>query len=392
MQTPRRIQGSNAGRSRSHNKRLVLGHIQAKGEMGRAEIARASGLTTQAVSNIIADLEGDGMLVTRGHRSEGRGLPALQYAVNPVGGFALGIEVRPDAILSALLDLEGATRHTGRAALPDTHPATVADLVRQLRDEASRAVPDSEGRILGAGIVMPGPFGPTGLSGLSGTTTDLKGWRNMNARELFQEALDLPVEVENDANAAALAERISGAARGMESYAYLYFGAGLGLGIVSGGQLISGAFGNAGEIGHIPVPSPDGPAPLETLASRAALRTQLDIGADDLDIAALEALFARSDPALTGWMDQAAGALGHAALLIENILDPQTIILGGAMPEALLDGLIARIALPEASISNRPDNPHPRLIRGTCGRLTATMGAAALILNVAFTPQLASVA
>ena len=72
-------------RSRSLNQQAVLGHIQRSGARGRAEIARALGLSTQAVSNIIAGLTGDGLLVERGARSVGRGLPAVQYALNPSG-------------------------------------------------------------------------------------------------------------------------------------------------------------------------------------------------------------------------------------------------------------------------------------------------------------------
>ena len=87
------------------------------------------------------------------------------------------------------------------------------------------------------------------------------------------------------------------------------------------------------------------------------------------------------------WLDTGAAALSQAVGLIENLFDPQTIILGGAMPEAVLDHLIAHTDLPELSVSNRSDNPSPRLQRGTCGRMTATLGAASLILNRAFTPQ-----
>jgi predicted NBD/HSP70 family sugar kinase len=63
------------------------------------------------------------------------------------------------------------------------------------------------------------------------------------------------------------------------------------------------------------------------------------------------------------------------------MFDPQTVILGGAMPDAILDHLVAHAPLPALSVSNRPNAPHPRLMRGASGRMTATLGAAALILN-----------
>lgn len=119
--------------------------------------------------------------------------------------------------------------------------------------------------VLGAGIVMPGPFGATGLPE---SGSDLAGWEAIAPAALFSDTLDLPVIVENDANAAAMAERVSGAAQGLETYAFLYFGAGLGLGLVHDGRLMAGAFGNAGEIGHIPVPSAGRLVPLEDAVSR----------------------------------------------------------------------------------------------------------------------------
>ncbi|MBT0957575.1 ROK family transcriptional regulator [Alphaproteobacteria bacterium KMM 3653] len=380
--SPQMIKGSNAERSRSSNRQAVLGRIKSAGEMGRAEIARSLGLSTQAVSNIIAELQEDGLLVETGLRSGGRGLPAMQYGVNSAGGYALGVEVRPDAIFTAILDLHGQTVVTRRRTLKSPEPAKVISKVLKLRDEMLAKTGLSEGQLLGAGVVMPGPFGQTGLSGLG---SDLAGWQSVDAAALFEEALALPVELSNDANAAAMAERM---ALGLSHFAYLYFGAGLGLGIVNQGQLVTGIFGNAGEIGHVPVATPKGPLPLEALLSRVSVQEHL--GKGPLDIAALGALFAEGDKGMMDWLDGACAALSQAVGLLENLFDPQTIILGGAMPAGVLDYLVAHTELPTLSVSNRADNPHARVQAGASGRMTATLGAAALILNRAFTPQAAA--
>lgn len=360
-----------------------MGRIQSAGLMGRAEIARALGLSTQAVSNIIAELEDDGLLQVAGTRSTGRGLPAVQYGVNAAGGYALGVEVRPDAIFTALVDLNGATVATRRRRLKNNKPAKVVEKVVKLRTEMLDKYGITASKLMGAGIVMPGPFGKTGLSGLG---SDLAGWENFDAKSLFQKALDLPVELSNDANAAAMSERI---AQGLANFAYLYFGAGLGLGLVNRGQLVAGAFGNAGEIGHVQIITADGPKPIEQCLSRVAIQTYMG-SETPLDIAGIEALHADRDPRFMQWLDEAGPALAQAVGLIENLFDPQTIILGGAMPAAVLDHLIDQTELPKLSVSNRSDNLNPRLQSGTCGRMTATLGAASLILNRAFTPQAAS--
>lgn len=375
--------GSNAERSRSSNRQAVLGRIQSAGQLGRAEIARALGLSTQAVSNIIADLERDGLLAEVGRRSGARGLPATQYGVNAEGGYAFGFEIRPDAVFAALVDLNGTPVQTARTPLSMTNPRTVVPLVKMLSQKITRDAGISPERVMGAGIVIPGPFGRTGLSGLG---SDLPGWEDVDARALFSEAFDLPVELSNDANAAAMSERLAG---GLTHFAYLYFGAGLGLGLVSGGQLVEGAFGNAGEIGHVRIQTPDGPAPLETRLSRIAMKGLYEVGGPS-DIDTIAKFYAAEDSRMMDWLAAGTDALSQAVALIENLFDPQTIILGGAMPEAVLDHLIAHTELPAQSVSNRAARTTPRLQRGTCGRMTATLGAAALILNRAFTPQAAS--
>lgn len=383
--------GSNAERSRAYNRSLVLGHVRASGTSGRAQIARASGLSTQAVSNIIGELVADGWLQEVGRRSEGRGLPAVQYAIDPGAGMALGIEVRPGAVLAALVGLDGQTLFTTRTAVDRADPATLQDVLPKLKDQALAGCPGvAGGRLLGAGVVMPGPFGVTGLSGAA---SDLPGWAGLDPQRLFSDWLGQPVIIENDANASAMMERVLGVAQTISSYAYIYFGTGLGLGIVSGGAIQRGAMGNAGEIGHIPVPRAQTLVPLEQLVSRMAIRTRMAQAGEQAEIIEdLEALYERRHPALLQWMDEAAPALGHALTIVENLLDPQTIILGGALPEALLEALLQRITLPDLSVANRPNRTFPRLMRGACGRMTATRGAAALVLNQALTPRMAAIA
>ncbi|MDZ4134341.1 MAG: winged helix-turn-helix transcriptional regulator, partial [Paracoccaceae bacterium] len=90
------IAGTNAERTKAHNRRVVLGHLQGRAGAGRAEIAKASGLTTQTVSNLIAELETEGLVLAAGRRRAARGQPPVVYAFNPKGAAVLGFEVRPD--------------------------------------------------------------------------------------------------------------------------------------------------------------------------------------------------------------------------------------------------------------------------------------------------------
>lgn len=381
------VVGANAGRSRGHNRQVVLGRIRRAKRIGRAEIARASGLSTQAVSNIIADLMADGLIVEGGHMAVSRGVPVVQYALNPEGGFAVGIEIRPDAVFGALLNFCGERVVEKRRKVATKDRDGLIEAVRDMQARILKGTGCDATRLLGLGIVMPGPFGCTGIKG---GASELPIWDDTPPEIWLSERLGQSVLVENDANAAAIAEKVSGVAQGLDSYAFIYFGSGLGLGMVDRGSLLTGAFGNAGEIGTLLVPSGGKLEMLENVVSRRSLSEALqDAGIAVKDVGDLSRLYNANDPALRAWLDQAVEPLSAAVSIIENLLDPQTIILGGAMPDNILDHLTGSIRLTDRSVSNRKKRDLPRAMRGASGRMTATLGAAALVVNHAFTPKIA---
>ena len=384
------IVGANAERARSHNRQMVLDRVRQAGQIGRAEIARGSGLSTQAVSNIISDLLSDGLISEQGRKATTRGQPPVQYGLNPCGGYAVGIEIRPDAVFAAVLDLCGIPVATLRHALTARDLDGVTQAVVAAKSAIIGMAKIHETTVLGAGIVMPGPFGRTGLSG---TGSEFSIFHDVSPTAWFTEALGVPVVVENDANAAAVAERVAGVAGGFDTFAFLYFGNGLGLGIMQSGKLVTGAFGNAGEIGHIPVVSKGRTVLLETVISRLSVQKHLLEAGFDIDsIDGLTQLYAARTPAIMEWLEAAAEPLSNAIAIIENMFDPDALILGGAMPDAMFDHLIGAVSLADRSVSNRPGRATERLLRGASGRMTGTLGAGSLVINRAFTPRIAAVA
>lgn len=379
---------ANAERSRGHNRRMVLGRMRKAGEIGRADIARASGRSTRAVSNTIADLRDDGLIVERGRRTVGRGLPAVQYSLNPSGGYAVGVEIRPDAIFVALLDLSGNTVSSDRRSLTKLDTASVTRTVLELRDDISRIARAPGSRHLVAGIVMTGPFG---ISGICGSGSEGPIWGDVSPDNLFSELLSLPVLIENDANAAAIVERISGVVQELDSYAFIYFGSGLGFGTVYNGNLVASAFGSAGEMGHIPVPANSQSVIIESVVS--CLSVQRALAEVEVQISSgkqLELLFFARHPDLIVRLDAAADPMSSAIAMVENFIDPQSIIIGGAMPDCILDFIVDAAHLSDRSVANRSDRSQPRLLRGVSGGMIATLGAAALVINHALFPKVAA--
>ena len=173
----------------------------------------------------------------------------------------------------------------------------------------------------------------------------------------------------------------------------MYFGAGLGLGVISEGHAQRGAFGNAGEIGHI-ITQVDGKSCgcgnqgcLEKYASRMSIRDHLaERGIASANGMALAQLLAEGNAELDVWIDSAAKNLSRAIGILENLFDPQAVILGGAMPDAILDQLIDRLDLPTGSVANHPNRKCERVLRGTSGRLTAAIGGAAMVIHKIITP------
>ncbi len=165
---------------------MVLGQIRQAGRLGRAEMSRASGLSVQAVSNIIASLRTEGLLIEDGVVCHGRGLPATQYMLNPDGGFALGFEVSPRSVSVALLNITGELCFSLRQAVKSTEPAAVSQCLYTLMKTIMQEKGLQPEQLLGAGIVMPGPFIPTGLAK---TSSVLAGWEGIEPEQLFSRAL-----------------------------------------------------------------------------------------------------------------------------------------------------------------------------------------------------------
>ncbi|RDI61763.1 ROK family protein [Microvirga subterranea] len=390
---PKAAIGNNPERNRSHNRRVVLDAVRLHGPLGRTAIARLAHLTPQAVSNIVSELLDEGLLLECGRLRAGRGLPPVQVAVNPDGGMTIGVEIAADHLVMALVDLTGRVRANRTLPLEDATPDHIAPLLKREIDGICKTASGSHRRLLGLGVVMPGPFDIDGMSSVGPTT--LPGWVGEDAAQVLTAATGVSTLVENDATAAAVGERLHGVARKLNNFCLLYFGAGLGLGIVVDGRPMRGAFGNAGEIGHIVVQQ-DGSrcacgnrGCLERYASLHSLKEKLaDAGVSCRTVSDLAALHEAGSAPLKEWIAEAGAHLSPVIAMLENLLDPECIVFSGALPDTLLDDLIASLQPLPLSVASRRKRALPRIIRGTTGLLTAALGAAALPLQETMTPKL----
>jgi glucokinase len=168
----------------------------------------------------------------------------------------LGIDLGGSKTVLAIGDIQGRVRARRRYATepsgdPQRDVARLLAECRGLLAEAGLA----PGELSGVGVAAPGPIDPE--AGLVLGAPNLPGWERVALREALAQGLGQPVWLENDADAAALAEWRFGAARGARDAVYLTMSTGVGAGLILDGRLHRGARGNAGEFGHVPI-VPDG--------------------------------------------------------------------------------------------------------------------------------------
>ncbi|MCQ0986299.1 ROK family transcriptional regulator [Jiella marina] len=397
MTTPPEIrakQGANLGGASAHNRRVVIDALRVNGALSRAQLARATHLTGQTVSNIIADLEQERLVIADAPVRIARGQPARPFRLNGAGAFAIGVQIDRHVTRAVAVDLLGSERVRLDARLPNGGPETGMPVVMQLVKDIRGALQDlnaqADGRIVGLGLAMPGPFGQAAPQDADHWM--MSAWQSHPISDDLAAETGLEVAVQNDAAAAATAEKLSGAARGIDDFAYLHFGYGLGAAIFVRGEIHAGSHRNAGEIG-MARPGLSGPGlqePIEHSVSLAALCRELGIDPARPD------LFDALDGAVAGgaadaWLQSAGEGLRWVVQILETLLDPETIVFGGAVPPALLEALRARMEPLLPSHAERPDRTIPRLTEGRADPWMVAIGAAAEPIARCFDPRFSAI-
>ncbi|WP_245862562.1 ROK family protein [Sanguibacter antarcticus] len=233
--------------ARIHHRALVLQHLFDGGPVSRADLSRLTGLTRVTVSDVVADLIGDQLVIELGLRPCSHvGKPATLVGVNASGAHIVCLDLSDDTVLrGALYDLEGTVVTTTQVALGgDTGEAAVLKTLAL----AGRLLEAAPGRVLGVGVGTPGVVS---LDGVVHHAPNL-GWTDLGLQERLQADLGFHTYVANDADTAALAEDTFGNGSG-SGLVLVEISHGVGAGILLDGALLRGPDGTAGEIGHVNV-------------------------------------------------------------------------------------------------------------------------------------------
>ncbi|MEV6195097.1 ROK family transcriptional regulator [Streptomyces sp. NPDC051920] len=346
---------------RRRNLARVMHTVGDEGPLSRAAVASHIGLTRAAVSTLVDELIRTGLLEELGPERPGRvGRPGSALAVSGHGPAGIGAEVGVDHLAVCAVDLRGAVRaravrhgtNRGRAAGPVIQELTA--LIRRVVAEA-----DQEGLWpAGLAVAVPGLVARDARTVVRAPNLD---WHDTDLGELLPD--EWPLTVGNEANFGALAELWLGDATPRD---FLHVSAEIGIGaaVLVDGQLLRGTRGFAGELGHVPV-RPEGPecpcggrGCLEQYAGEEAVLRAAGLEPGEDRVGLLSRRAADGDPDVRRALRDAGTALGIALTGAVNLLDPETVVLGGALAglapwllPSLEDELARRTAGPACPVS-----------------------------------------
>lgn len=331
---------------RRRNTHLLLSLLQSEGPNSQAELVRRSGLSAATVSGILQPLIESQFLVEERKSASIRGRRASILAFNPRKVLAGGVSIDHDGCDVALVDFSG--RVFGRDRADYAHYTDANEVAALATQCFTRLLERNQMRrdcIAGVGVAAPGLI--NSRSGVVQVATNL-GWRNVHLRNLFEQKLRLPVRVDHLGRAHVRAEAIWGQGRGHRNFICLEIGTGIGAGVMSGGRVLRGASGIAGEVGHIPIDL-SGPRCAcglrgcwEALCAAPAIRGRLAARLEEgqtsnsalsatSTLSELNAAYMDRDPVAIRVIEDTANYLAHGLVAVIWTFDPEFILLTGSV-------------------------------------------------------------
>ncbi|MEA2619291.1 MAG: glucokinase [Chloroflexota bacterium] len=360
------------------NEFLVFDFVRAQSETTRPEIARELGLSAASVSRIVGRLLKDDLVSVADGSRDAPGRPPSRIRFNHHAGAVLAIDLGGTKCHGALADMNGDVlaeeiQPTARAGSP--YETLIACIEVLQAEAARRGLP-----IVAAAVGVPAVLDPeTGRA----TRAPNVHWEDFDLAGRLTGHLDVPFTIENDVNLAALAQAWRGAGRNVRDFVTISIGTGIGAGVVADGRLMKGRHNSAGEIGlfvfdrdQFARSSKDGIGPFEELASGPAIARRAQaalagVGAPDSTLrgrkVTSEAVFeaaAQGDPTAMAAIDELVDNLALAIIAVVGLVDPERIILDGAVGRSLepyLDRIARQLdrhlpVVPELSVSELGPN------------------------------------
>lgn len=322
---------------RTVNRRLLWDQLADVEAATRPQLARDTGLSLPTVNAALSELEQIGLVRRAGRPESSHGRPAEIFETDQRVGFAMGVDIGRAWIRVALADLSGTV--LGRADLRNSARTSTA-LIKLITSATTEMIADAEvdaEQVAHTVIGSPGVY--DARKGRVLYAANLPGWQRAGLRETLADRLSGTLTIDNDANLAAIGEHAYGAGRGIAQFVYAHVGTGVGLGLIIDGRLYNGFSGAAGEAGYLPIG--DGAATdthhprrgmlEEQLAADAVVRYGQQCGLRSTTAEAVFAAARANDPRGLAAIALEAEALARLLASVAALLDPELIVLGGAI-------------------------------------------------------------
>jgi len=329
---------------RDRTRQLLLGELGRRGALTRTQLAAATGLSPSATAAGVADLLADGLMseddATRDAAVPRRGRRSTQLTLARPSGHVIGIDFGHMHVRVAVADTTAAVLAEAERSLDVDQRASAAiaaaaDIIHELLGKAGV----DRGQVLCVAAGVPGPLDRDRK--VVSSPTILRSWIDLPAADELSRRLGLPVIIDNDADMGALGEKRYGAGRDYDDLVLLTLGTGIGGGIISGGRILHGFVGMAGELGHTTVSPTGNPCGcgnqgcLEKHASATAvvaMGRMMGLG-DHLTSEAVYKLAAGGDEKAKAVFTAMGQALGTALATLVNIFNfPLYLLSGGMLP------------------------------------------------------------
>ena len=347
--------GQNASSIRQENRQLVLSEIRNRSGVSRAELSHFTGLSKGGLTPIVQELLELGLIQEQARLSEGAGRRPVGLTICSRRCACLSLDWSRRGIEGALVDFSG-TLFTTRQVLFRGDESLTEALQRLYGLTADLLTQAGQTAVVGIGIVAPGPIHPD--TGTILAPPHFHGWRDIPIKHVLETAFSLPVWVENNSRAHALAERDYGIGKTLSSFFHIIVDEGIGGALVLEGMLSSGAHGLGGEIGHVSLDlnGPRCPCGNQGCAELYASIPQLvewvnrqkqgqllagqEAGQLEISWRQLLALLREGDSNCLLAMEREACTLGRLLVSLWNLLDPEAIVIGSQLAQAGDDFLI----------------------------------------------------
>lgn len=329
--------------TRALNRRLILNCLRREGGLSRVEIAAMTGLSPAAVTGVTAELINEGMLVEgTGMQSTGGRRP-IPLSIDYRQHWSIGFKLMHDGVEGTLTDLSTQPIVTCKVPLSSNDPAAVAAAVEDGVMVLLQKQNSNSGKLVGIGVAMPGLIDVN--RGLCLEYHDF-GWVNVPIAELIAARISVPVWVDNDVNAFAIAQQLFGYGRTRESALVLVVSAGVGAALIVNGQIHRGARFAAGEIGFLRQDkknwvTSDRLSWNRRLSESGIIRgwreLRGEVSGGDLQEAA-----ACGDPLAVTYLGGIGREIGERLVSMIDLVDPEVVIVGGEavrFGKALMDPL-----------------------------------------------------